>query len=176
MKGTKILAISDTHGQIYLAEDMIEKYQNEGVTAVIHCGDHIDDARRLEKKFPDLTFYAVPGNCDLSGGAERDLVVEIEDSVVLITHGDRHGVNYDYEELYIDAEAYGASLVVFGHTHRVCREQKEGVQLLNPGSITQPRDTMYPSFAIIEVMPQDIIHTHAAQIQSMDNVVPHPLG
>ena len=175
MNRVKVIVMSDTHGDIYLAESIIRKYCEEKELVVIHCGDHITDARELEKQFEGITFYAVPGNCDgRAGGIERDQVVEVGGVTLFITHGDRHGVKYDYEDLYIDAEAYGATLVLFGHTHRACIETREAIQILNPGSLSQPRDSHFPSFGEIDIENEEVVSAKVFQIQGIDTFVLHP--
>ncbi len=47
----KILVISDTHGDLYYAEKSIKKHKNE-IEFVFHLGDHDEDAKELQKKFP----------------------------------------------------------------------------------------------------------------------------
>ncbi len=155
----KLLVISDTHRRIELATKLIASYQvTQGIEGVVHCGDHIDDANALAEKFGTLTFYSVPGNCDRAGYASGSTsVVTIQGVTTLIAHGHKHQVKYDISELRIDAQAYDAKLVLFGHTHCAMAHQEEGIWYVNPGSLSEPRDTMYPSFACVTIGPNQEI-------------------
>ena len=44
-----------------------------------------------------------------------------------------------------------ADLVVFGHSHMPLDEVQDGVHLLNPGSVADPRREPLPSFAVLTV-------------------------
>ena len=63
---TKILVISDTHGDTTLAERVLNK--NQDVDMVIHLGDYFRDADRLNNLFPNIRFEYVYGNSDFMIG------------------------------------------------------------------------------------------------------------
>lgn len=154
----KILVISDTHGRIDHVERVIEKLKPYGLTDIIHCGDCIEDAKMIEAAYPELTMHKVPGNCDIAGyGSGSTILDSIEGVPVMITHGHKQHAKYSYEELWIDAVAHEAKLAVFGHTHVAYEERRDGVILLNPGSMTLPKDGNLPSFAIVEIKEGKII-------------------
>nr|WP_307992794.1 YfcE family phosphodiesterase [uncultured Niameybacter sp.] len=163
----KVLVISDTHGHIAHVSNLIELYRKDGLTHLIHCGDCIDDAKRLEALYPHLTVYKVPGNCDFSSsGIENTILVHIEGIPIMITHGHKQHAKYSYEELWIDAWAHEARIAIFGHTHIAHKETKDGITLLNPGSMTLPKDGTMPSFAIIEIQNGHIMDI--ALLQMLD--------
>ena len=172
----KVLVISDTHRRLQNAESLLNRLINQGgLDAVVHCGDHIDDARSLEKKFPNLAFYMVPGNCDFEGmGSGTSLFTEIGGVPTLITHGHKHHVKYGTEELVIDAQAYEAKLVLFGHSHIAYKVKKEGILLLNPGSLSEPRDTMYPSFALLDLEMGEVKNARILQMRTASVFSSHP--
>lgn len=172
----KVLVISDTHRRIKRVESLIAYYNRiGGIDAIIHCGDHIDDARALQNEYPSIPLYMVPGNCDREGyESNSSLFVEIGEVPTLITHGHKHHVKYDYEELCIDGEAYGAKLVLFGHTHSAFKEKKGDMLLLNPGSLSEPRDTTYPSFAILDIENKELKNATIFNLIGIDRVLRHP--
>lgn len=154
----KILVISDTHGRTSHVESLIEYLKNHGLTDIIHCGDCIEDAKYIEKVYPEFTMHKVPGNCDMAGFGVGHTILEVIGGVpIMITHGHKQNAKYNYEELWIDAEAHEARLAVFGHTHIACKERREDITLLNPGSMTMPKDGQLPSFAIIEIKNAKIV-------------------
>lgn len=151
----KVLVISDSHKDLFYAGLAIRHTMKEGLDIVIHCGDHIEDARRLERQFPKLKFYYVAGNCDgwFLKEKERTKVVEIEDKKILITHGDCHNIKFNYQELFKDMKNKKAHIGVCGHTHMAHKEieKTRGLLAINPGSISLPRDSAYPSYAVLNI-------------------------
>lgn len=103
--------------------------------AVIHLGDHLEDAESMETVFSTVDFYHVPGNCDYAPGIPEGLTVELDGVRVFLTHGHRFGVKAGLERLTAQARHVGAQLTLFGHTHRALLErQPDGLWLMNPGA------------------------------------------
>jgi len=151
----KILAISDTHGVIYKAEKVIKSIN--GINLIIHLGDYIRDAHRLSNIFPEIPIECTLGNCDYAASdTPLDKVLEYNGIRILVTHGHRYSVKCDYDKLYRKAEEAGAHLVLFGHTHIADITMKNGVYLVNPGSISFPRNNCSESYAIIELNDERI--------------------
>ena len=151
-----ILVISDTHKDLKNARLAIQHQIKIALDVVIHCGDHIEDAQRLEKAFPGITFYYVPGNCDgwFFKESEKIKIIQIYDKKILFTHGDGHHIKYNYDKLFEDAKEKGATLALCGHSHiaHVEKQDKTGITIVNPGSITLPRDSNYPSYGVLEIV------------------------
>ena len=151
----KILVISDTHKELISAGMAIGHMMKKGLDIVIHCGDHIEDAKKLEKQYPKLRFFYVPGNCDgwFFNDDEKIKVVEIEDKKVLITHGDHHNIKNNYKELFEEVKRNNADIGVCGHSHVAHKEVRKntGLMVVNPGSISLPRDSSYPSYAVLDI-------------------------
>lgn len=168
----KVLVISDTHGNIDNVRSILDQTE---VVAVLHCGDYITDARLIQKFYPEVEVYGIYGNCDIGFGGEYDTVVTLDGVSIYMTHGHRYGVKWgEYEELIIDTKAHEAEIVVFGHSHEAHLEQKDGVVLLNPGSITKPRDSRYPSYAFIELNNGKIKEISILQIRANGEITRHP--
>lgn len=150
-----ILVISDTHKDLKNARLVIQHQMKNSLDMVIHCGDHIEDAKKLEKSFPKITFHYVPGNCDgwFFKESERTKVVQVHDKKILFTHGDTHNIKNSYNILFQDVKEKGGDIGLCGHSHIAHLERREGTEItvINPGSITLPRDSRYPSYAILEV-------------------------
>lgn len=174
----KVLVISDTHGNINQVVRILDQVMPLGVSTLIHCGDYIGDAKKLKTLYPTLEVHAVYGNCDGIGyGEDYTRIVEIEDVRIFITHGHKYEVKWaDYKDLLIDAEAYKAKLVIYGHTHCAHLEKKGEITLLNPGSITEPRDGMRLSYAMIELDKGHIKHIDVMQILDNQEIKPHPIS
>ena len=151
----KVLVISDTHKDLTNARLAIRHTIEDSLDIVIHCGDHIDDAEKLEKEFPKLKFYYVPGNCDgwFFKEEEKVKIIDIEDKKVLITHGDRHNIKLNYNNLFQEVKQKKADIGLCGHSHIAHVEVEEGSGLIvvNPGSISLPRDSRNPSYLVLDI-------------------------
>lgn len=172
----KVLVISDTHGKIDKVKDVLEEEGEIPIQAVLHCGDYVSDARILAKFYPHLKVYSVYGNCDVGFGGEYNHLVELEDVKIYMTHGHRYGVKWgEYEDLVIDAAAYDAQVAVCGHSHQAYLKDHEGMLVMNPGSITLPRDTPYPSYGILEVEKGKILDVAILQLGPNGQRILHPV-
>lgn len=173
----KVLVMSDTHGKIENAKMVLERIMPLGVKAVLHCGDYISDARILQKFYPNIEIYAVYGNCDVGFGGEYSTVVTLEDVPIYMSHGHRYGVKWgDYDEMVIDAIAHDAKVAVCGHSHEAHLERNQGVLVMNPGSLTLPRDSKYPSYGILELEKGKIIDAKVLQILDNTRIELHPVS
>lgn len=171
----KVLVISDTHGNIEHAKMILERIIPLGVTTVLHCGDYVSDARLLEKFYPQVTVHYVYGNCDVGFGGEYSTVVTIEGVSIYMSHGHKYGVKWgDYDEVMIDALAHETRVAVCGHSHEAHLERKQGVLIMNPGSLTMPRDSRYPSYGILELKDGKVIEAKILQIIENNKIVEHP--
>lgn len=140
--------MSDSHGNWAAIDNAVSMAQK--VDAWLHCGDCLPDAEYLQ----DLTsvpVYSVAGNCDWPGPKTTyERIVELEGHKIFMTHGHNYGVRYTQEYIMEAAESQGADIAVFGHTHMV--EYIPGSPLvLNPGSVSRPRDEQRGSFMIMEL-------------------------
>lgn len=173
----KVLVMSDTHGNIENAKRIIESVIPSGVTNVLHCGDYISDARILQKQYPEITVYGVYGNCDVGFGGEYSTVVTLEGVSIYMSHGHRYGVKWgDYDEVMIDSMAHEARVGVCGHSHEAYLERKQGILLMNPGSLTLPRDSQYPSYGILELENGKVIDACIMQIREQGVLKEHPVS
>jgi uncharacterized protein len=152
----KILVISDTHGDIDKAKNVIE--DNCDIDIIIHLGDYFRDAQKLSDMFPDIPFEYIYGNSDfMIEDVPAEKTLEYGGKIVFITHGHRYSVKWDHSRLNKRAVEVNADLLLFGHTHiaEIITENK--YILLNPGSISDPRGEENESYAIIEI-DNDIIN------------------
>lgn len=147
---TRILVMSDTHGDTSLAEKVLRK--NRDVDIVIHLGDYCRDADKLQNLYPDIRFEYVYGNCDfMIGNVPMEKLIEIEGQRILLTHGHRYSVKWGIEKLRDRAHNDNIQLVLFGHTHMQQVVYGPGYVILNPGSISEPRGDDRESYAIVVI-------------------------
>ena len=138
----RILVISDSHGFRGKLDQVLMKAESTGsLDAVIHLGDGYMDMKPYEDAFPLV--YAMPGNCD--GDRGTAVYPELFGVRIYLTHGHQLHVKSGVHELLSAALATDCQAALFGHTHKPFCEEREGVLLLNPGSV------MNGQFAILTV-------------------------
>ncbi len=121
---TTIGVISDTHGMLRTAAHNALK----GVDMIIHAGD-VGSLEVLKVLREIAPVYAVRGNMD--GGK---LGVILSPTEVVDIKGNLFYVLHDLGHLDLDPKAAGFSGVIYGHSHKPGRDEKNGVLYLNPGS------------------------------------------
>ena len=134
----KVLICSDTHRKDDLLKKVIEK--ESPIDMLIHLGD-AEGSEELYKNWLPLStrLLAVRGNNDFFSNLDSERAVKIGESNCLLTHGHYYNVSLDTEFLRKEAKARGFDIAMFGHTHRPLYDTQDGVTLLNPGSLSYPR-------------------------------------
>lgn len=131
----KILVLSDSHSAMSFMRRCIETVKPD---AVVHLGDHYDDAETMKEEFPHIPFYLVPGNCDryrCIPGTPEIRVERICGLDVYLTHGHRHSVKQYLGSLLRDARLCKVKIALYGHTHVAdCHQEADGLWVMNPGS------------------------------------------
>ena len=80
----KILVISDTHGELKTAENVMLRHDDVDLT--VHLGDFYKDAKKLEE-LTEKKILAVKGNCDGAYDDGEFAVLETEFGKIYISHG-----------------------------------------------------------------------------------------
>lgn len=146
-----VLVLSDGHGNLSGAEKAIEAHPE--AIHVFYLGDGVEEMENLVYLYPDRVFHMVAGNCDfLSRYPSRD-VITLGGVRILFTHGQYMQGEEDWLR---EAAREEAKLVLCGHTHIARECYRDGVYLVNPGSIARPRDGRC-SYALIDLTPQGIL-------------------
>ena len=82
----------------------------------------------------------------------REDEILLEGHKIMVTHGHNYGVSMDLYGVSEEAAARGCEIVCFGHTHKPVVEKKNGVLVINPGSLSFPRqEGRRPSYAVMEL-------------------------
>lgn len=146
----KILVVSDSHGTERNIDKMLKK---EGMPdMLLHLGDVCGGEDYIEAVC-DCPVVMVAGNNDYyNGNLLQETVVSAEGKRIFMTHGHYYGLYGGYDSLVSRAKAESAEIVMFGHTHRPVLLSLQGVVVLNPGSITYPRQQgRRCSYGVMEV-------------------------
>lgn len=139
--------MSDSHGKKEPVEKIIRA--NKDADIFVHLGDGERDVETMRMKYPGIDLRFVRGNGDWGG--EKSIIIEAMGRKIFCTHGDRFHVDSGVEDLVFTAKENGCCAALFGHTHRRFNETAEGIDLMNPGSCSCPRDGMNPSYGYIDV-------------------------
>ncbi|WP_379158010.1 phosphodiesterase [Paenibacillus sp. sgz5001063] len=160
----KLMFISDIHGSLHWLEQALLKVEEEQPHTLVVLGDFLYHGPR--NPLPDgydpqgvadrLNAYgkslvAVRGNCD----AEVDQMLlhfPMMGDYVLILHEGRkiyatHGHGFSIDHL---PQLAPGDVFIQGHTHLPVAEVKEGITVLNPGSISLPKENHPNSYGILE--------------------------
>ncbi|SMC19593.1 hypothetical protein SAMN02745134_00879 [Clostridium acidisoli DSM 12555] len=160
----KLFFISDIHGSLYYLKKAFENYEKEASDYIIILGDELYHGARNElpkgynpkevTKF--LNGYkekiiAVRGNCD----SEVDEVV-LEYPMMttysnILYNGKRlfltHGHLYNRENL---PKLSKGDVLIYGHTHVPVAEKQDDIFIINPGSISMPKEDNPNSYGVLE--------------------------
>lgn len=155
----KVLVISDSHGKNDDVKQVIEQVGE--VDMMIHLGDieRGDDYIRSIAKCPPEKVYLISGNNDYNLTLPYQDIIDIEGYRTLITHGHRFYVNAGTGYLREYAQQNNIDVVMFGHTHKPYIDIGEDVTILNPGSLSYPRqEGRKNTFLVMEVDKEGNAH------------------
>lgn len=141
--------MSDSHGNMGSVEKIIAK--NRDADIFIHLGDGEREVRDLRVKYPDLNLISVRGNCDWSGESMPFEIAECGGVRIFCAHGHRYYVKDGTVTLRSAARDNGCQAALFGHTHERYIACEDGIDIMNPGSCSCPRDGNKPSYGIVDV-------------------------
>lgn len=145
----KILIVSDNHGRTGNLERVIK---NQGkLDYVIHAGDTMGSEDYIEAIL-DCPLVIVGGNNDYFSGLPSEATVNLGKYKVWVTHGHGYGIYRGTERIEEAMADRGADIAVVGHTHVPMIKYCGGRTIVNPGSISEPRQTgRRPSYALMEI-------------------------
>lgn len=134
----RILIVSDTHGRDASLCELMDKMRPFDV--LIHLGDgEGSEDMLMDYAGPLVQCHFVQGNNDFFSRLDKDKEIMLGGKRWLLTHGHNYGVSLDIQMLAREARARGCHFALFGHTHRPCFKELEGVVCINPGSLSFPR-------------------------------------
>lgn len=151
----RILVVSDTHRKHDNLDIAIEKVMPD---RIYHLGDGEGGEDYIEA-VAECPLEIVHGNCDFGSNLPAEVVMSLGRHVVMLTHGHYYNVNYGTQMLVEAAKEKGADVVFYGHTHVPELTYEDDITIVNPGSISYPRqDGRHPSYVVIDVDPQGDLH------------------
>lgn len=151
----RILIVSDTHrkNDIYMA--LCERYKPD---MVMHAGD-IEGSEYVISEAARCPVKMVAGNNDFFSDNPRDVEFSIGKYKIWLTHGHHYYVSMGDEILVDEARSRGIDIVIYGHTHKPVVREDDGVYVINPGSLTYPRqEGRKPSYVLMDIDDAGEVH------------------
>ena len=147
----KILIVSDTHRRDGNLREIIEK--QSPFDMLIHLGD-TEGSEAYFKEWvnnDNCVIRVVRGNNDFFSQTDREKEISIGKYRAFLTHGHFYSVSVGTERLEEEAGSRGVDIAMFGHTHKPYLETRNKLTVLNPGSLSFPRqEGRRPSYMIME--------------------------
>lgn len=158
----RILVISDTHGQFLYLDKLHGRIGR--IDSVIHLGDIARDENHIRELF-QCPLDMVMGNNDFFTDLPGEYTIRLGRHTALLTHGHTYSLYSGTDRLINRAKAVGADTVMFGHTHCPLIEAKQGVLLINPGSISRPRQLgRHPTYVLLELDESGDFHANVKEM------------
>lgn len=160
----KLMIASDIHGSAYYCLEMLDAMKKECPDRLLLLGDILYhgprndlpleyEPKKVIKMLNEVKekLFCVRGNCDtevdqmvLDFPVMADYCVILEGNrTIYATHG------HVYNEGHLPPLKEG-DILIHGHTHVLRAEKKEHYTILNPGSVSIPKEGNPPSYAILE--------------------------
>ena len=159
----RLAFFSDSHGDVAALKQAMEAALLHGkIDVFAFLGDGIHDFFDLQpfikKHNPLAVMHAVRGNNDPAMlDLKEELVVSFAGVWVFLTHGHRQRVKLTDKLLFDDARDRQCRIALFGHTHKAFLEEKDGLLLMNPGSVSIPAGKG-PTAGLIEIKADGTMH------------------
>ena len=145
----KILIVSDTHRYNTNFLKVVER--TGPLDMVVHCGD-IEGSELLISRAAACPVEMVQGNNDFFSELPKEKEFMIGQYKVWLTHGHSYYIAMNNEMIKREAREREANIVMCGHTHKPIVDIGHDLTLVNPGSISYPRQgNRKPSYVIMEI-------------------------
>lgn len=142
----KALVVSDNHRDVHSLKELLSIYDEE-IDLWLHCGD----SEFMATDSIWEKFRTVRGNMDFDSPMPLYRVETLGSEKILVVHGHKQRVGFSLEPLKELAIEKDAKIVFYGHTHIPKVDEIDGIFMINPGSIIEPRGTLRAgSYAIYE--------------------------
>lgn len=126
----KILAVSDSHGNIVNLKHVMGFAKEIKAKAIIHCGDW-DNAAAVETVLAyKIPIYSILGNADIDPKIARKFK---RTYLEFKLDGKRIGVIHNIKNLELGIR--NPDILFCGHNHKQRERIKDGLRIVNPGAL-----------------------------------------
>lgn len=152
----RILIVSDTHRH---NENYLEVVEQAGpFDMVVHCGD-VEGSEYIINEAAGCPVMMVQGNNDFFSELPREREFMIGQYKVWLTHGHHYYIAMNTETIKQEGIAREVDIVMCGHTHKPVIDIGKDITLINPGSISYPRqENRKPSYVLMEIDDEGRAH------------------
>lgn len=150
----RFIVASDTHRDFFSLKTLVE--QRSDADVFIHLGDGAQELAQVQELYPGRKFLSVRGNCDFGSDATLASCFKSGTANIFYTHGHMYNVKYQLDDLVAAAKAIHANVALFGHTHLPLVDYRDGIHLMNPGSLGMPRGSK-STYGVLDVTEQGIV-------------------
>ncbi|MDR1400233.1 MAG: metallophosphatase family protein [Treponema sp.] len=161
MKAPTMLVVSDSHSNYSSLAAILHWVKCRDIGAFVFLGDGISDlayASDLAGFYP--TWNMVHGNGDWQSDVPLSTTLEFAGHRFFLCHGHINRVKESLSSLIVHAQAAGAEVALYGHTHMAFWDEINGILALNPGSAGRPRPNAPASFATISCPTDEWFDIH----------------
>ncbi|WRS27275.1 metallophosphoesterase [Oscillospiraceae bacterium MB08-C2-2] len=151
----RLAVFSDSHGRVSALREAF--FQQPLADGYIFLGDGDGDwAEITASAKTDKRLVQVRGNCDWNPELKGTVYLNWGSVRILCTHGHLYHVKDSTYDLVAAARENNCQIALFGHTHQSLSTYENGIYLLNPGSVSRPREGDWPSYGIVDITDQGI--------------------
>lgn len=152
----RILIVSDTHRH---NENYLKVVEQAGpFDMVVHCGD-VEGSEYIINEAAGCPVMMVQGNNDFFSELPREREFMIGQYKVWLTHGHHYYIAMNTETIKQEGIAREVDIVMCGHTHKPVIDIGKDITLINPGSISYPRqENRKPSYVLMEIDDEGRAH------------------
>jgi hypothetical protein len=148
----KITVVADSHKNFDVLKSVAE--ENKDSDLFIHLGDGQYELIDVANLYPHMKFVFVKGNVDF-GSIKEERVITLGELKLFCAHGHTLDVHDGLEPLLDKAIFYECKIALYAHTHIYKTDFIDGVYVMNPGSISEPRGKNPPTYGVIETADDD---------------------
>ena len=150
----RMVVMSDSHGVYNRVSDIVKKHHEADL--IVHLGDGEEEFLQVASLYPAGHFIGVRGNNDFYAQSKKVERIRFGGVPILMTHGHIFGVKFSLNGLLEEALKQNVRVALYGHTHEAKQTYREGIYLLNPGSVADSRLTP-TGYMLLDVTDQGIV-------------------
>lgn len=150
----KIIVMSDSHGKTGSLLDI--GFTHNNADAFLFLGDGWRDFYDFKSAFNNKCCISVRGNCDLGCDEDYEKIIFLGNKKIFMAHGHTYSVKSGIGGIIAQAKRQNCDIMLYGHTHIALEDYRDGMYILNPGSVGRGGFEKN-SYGLIEITPAGIL-------------------
>jgi len=144
----KITVLADSHKNFQKLKDIVDA--NADSDLFIHLGDGQYELIDVANLYPEKKFVFIKGNSD-HGNIKEERVITVGGYKIFCAHGHTLEVHNGLQPLLDRAVYHDCKIALYAHTHLYKTDFIDGVYVMNPGSVSEPRGKNPSTYGVIEI-------------------------